>query len=156
VALTTNGTGTVKFHISYGQSGFNNLDVIVANAKNSIPAHLRKNLVCYLSDNLAASEEATYYVDQNQRNSEKLVLLQNGGQLLETFGGLRSYVPPFFPDNTILVCPVGGLQFYTQRSSMRRQTIEVAEEDCFKDFNQRVAGHVIENEEQCFLIEDIG
>ena len=154
-ALTTDGTGTVKSYITLGQEGFNNLDVIVTNAKNSIEPWLRNGLVAYISDNLVAREEAKYYMATVERADEKLLILQNGGQILQTYGGLRTYVPPYFPDNTIFIAPVGGLQFYSQTSSIRRQVVDWAEEDCVKDFNQRVAGHVIYNEEQCFLIEDI-
>lgn len=155
IALTANGTGTCKLHITLGQPGFDNLDVLVANTKNSIEPWLRNGLVCYISDNLAAIEEARYYKQTVERTSEKLVLLQNGGEILQTYGGLRCIVPPFFPDNTILIAPVGGLQFYTLNGSIRRQILDWQQGDCIKDFNQRVAGHVIYDERQCFLVEDI-
>lgn len=155
LALTSNGSGVILAPITIGSTGYENLDVTISNAKNMIDPWLRGNLVAYVSDNLVAREEGKYYVNTVDRASEKLVIAQNGGVILQSFGGLRCIVPPFFPDDTILIAPVGELQFYTETGSVRRHIMEWHEEDCIKDFNQRVAGHVVYNEESCFLIENL-
>lgn len=153
--LTTDGTGTVTSYITMGQAGNENLDVIVSNAKALIPVWLRNNLVAFVSDNLVAREEGKYYAQSANRAEEKLVIAQNGGQILQTFGGLRTIVPPYFPDNTILIAPVGSLQYYQQTGAIRRTIKDWPEGNCIKDMNSTNSGYVVYNEEACALIEGI-
>jgi hypothetical protein len=112
-------------------------------------------LVAYVSDNLVAREEGKYYTQTYERGSEKLILLQNGGEILQTYGGLKAVVPPFFPDNTVLVAPVGGLQYYSQSGAVRRNVMDWPQGNCIKDFNTSNAGYVVYNEEATCLIENI-
>lgn len=155
IALTTDGTGTILAPITIGSTGNENLDVMVANAKNMIKPWLRNGLVAYVSDNLVAREEGKYYTQSVERSAEKLVIAQNGGVILQTFGGLRCVVPPFFPDDTILIAPVGGLQYYSQTGSVRRTIRDWPEGNCIKDMNSQNSGYVVYNEEACYLIENI-
>jgi P2 family phage major capsid protein len=147
--------GTADIPMAIGSVDYPNLDVLVAEAKNKIKPWLRGNLVAYISDDLVAREEGKFYASKVERASEKLIVMQNGGEVLQSYGGLRAIVPPFFPDSTVLVTQVGNLQFYTQEGSMRRTIQPWPAGNHIKDYSSSNAGHVVYNEEAAILYENI-
>lgn len=147
--------GTADNPIQIGSATYPNLDVLVTYAKNRIKPWLRNNLIVAVSDNLVAREEGSYYAQTVERAAEKLVILQNGIDILKTFGGLKAIVPPFFPDDTILIFALGSLQYYTLTGSVRRNIEDWPRGNCINDFNTSESGYVVYNEEACFLIEGI-
>lgn len=134
---------------------FENLDVLVAEAKNKIKPWLRDNLVAFISDDLMAHAEGDYYTQSTDRAAEKLLIAQSGGVILKSFGGLRAIVPPFFPNGTVLVTPMANLQFYTQEGSVRRTIQPWPAGNHVKDYSSMNAGHVVYNEEAAMLYENI-
>ncbi len=147
--------GTADIPMAIGGVDYPNLDVLVAEAKNKIKPWLRGNLVAYISDDLVAREEGKFYASKVERASEKLIVMQNGGEVLQSYGGLRAIVPPFFPNSTVLVTQVGNLQFYTQEGSMRRTIQPWPAGNHIKDYSSSNAGHVVYNEEAAILYENI-
>ena len=132
---------------------FPTLDSLVTEAKYNIPLWLRKDLVVYVSDNLVGQAEGRYYQQNIHMAEEKIALLAANRQVLQTFGGLEAIVPPFFPDNTVLVCPRGGLQYYMQRGSLRRTIRETPEVNGVSDWNSHNGDYRLADRRMCFLIE---
>jgi len=147
--------GTGGSPIEIGGATYPSLDALVNDFKYTIPKHLRDNLIAYISDDLLAATEGVYYEANEDKASEKILVAQNKGTILNTFGGLPAVVPPFFPDGTVLIAPRDGLYHYTQSASVRRTMRDEPDADRVADYNSSNQAYVIGNEEACYLIENI-
>lgn len=147
--------GDVGNPIELGGATYTNLDMLVNALKQQIAIHKRENLVAYISDDLVGEAGGHYYAAGGDKASEKVYQALNNGIVLETFGGLRTFVPPFFPAGTILLTPMQNLQHYTQRGSIRRTVKDMPEDDGIAEFQSSNQSFVVYDEERTFLCEGI-
>jgi P2 family phage major capsid protein len=140
--------------VELGSAEYPSLDALVNHLKYLIPVHKRSNLIALISDDLVGYAEGEYYAS-TPAAEEKLVVLTNQGTILQTYGGLKTIVPPYFPDGTILLTPIGNLQHYMQRSSVRRTLKDTPELNAVEDFNSSNQGYVVYDEEAAFLADGI-
>jgi len=145
----------VQSGVTVGQGGdFNGLDQLVIEAKNDLidkPFRNNPNLIALVSDDLIGYAEAKYYADD--KASEKVHL--NNGRILNTYGGLRTVVPPYFPAGTVVVTSLDNLSIYFQEDSWRRTLKDHAEKDQYEDYNSRNEGYVVEEIGAFGLVEGI-
>ena len=147
--------GTGPSPISIGATGtYKNLDQAVRAAREKLHlAHrYRDDLVALVSNNLIASQEDTYYKNNGNTPSEKIVL---DGMVRKAYGGLPSIVPPFFPDGTILVTPLANLAIYYQLGSVRRLQRDWPSKSEIQDFNSMNLAYVVQDEFATCLIQNI-
>jgi P2 family phage major capsid protein len=147
--------GTTGVPIELGGGSYANLDALVNDFKFTIPRYFRDNLIVYISDDLLAASEGVYYEANEDKAAEKILVAQNKGTVLNTFGGLPAVVPPFFPDGTVLIAPRDALYHYTQSGSVRRTLRDEPDGDRVADYNSSNQGYVVAMEEACYLIENI-
>lgn len=157
--LARDWDGTKGEHVQSGVvlgADFDNLDALVIDAKNDMidkPFRNDPGLVALVSDDLIGHAEGKYYSDNGSTPSEKVHL--NNGRILQTYGGLRTIVPPYFPSGTVVVTSLNNLSIYYQEDSWRRTLKDHPEKDQYEDFNSRNEGYVIEELGAMALVEGI-
>lgn len=147
--------GTTPSPIEIGGAAFPTLDSLVFDLRQAIPVHKRNNLVAYISDDLISAAQGTYYAANPQNPSEKVVVEQNKGTVLQTYGGMPAVTPPFFIESGILIAPRDALFHYTQSGSVRRTIRDAPESNGIDDFNSSNQGYVVMDEEAAFFCENI-
>lgn len=147
--------GTVGAPVQLGSTAFANLDVLVHEARQLLPVwHRNRNdLVAIVSNNVIATQEETYYADNGNTPTEKVLV--NNGIIMRAYGGMPSIQAPFFPDSSVLVTPLKNLAIYYQDSSVRRTQKDKPEKNQVQEFNSTNMGYVVEDFEMTALIENI-
>ena len=133
-----------------------NLDQLVSSMKHEMIKPEFRNapgMVVLVSSDLIGDAEGKYYESQGDTPSEKVHL--NNGRILQTYGGLQAYVPPFMPDGCVKVTSLNNLSIYTQEDSWRRTMKDKPEKNQYQDFNSRNEGYVVEQEEAAAFVEGI-
>ncbi|KAB0566585.1 phage major capsid protein, P2 family [Pseudomonas palleroniana] len=131
--------------IVLGKGGdYANLDGAVHDVKQMIDPVFRDegDLVAIIGSDLMAYDKGKLYAAQGQTPTEKERI--EDAQIIATYGGLPSFMVPFFPTKGILVTSWANLSIYFQDSSWRRHLIENPKRSRTEDYNGRNEGYVIE------------
>ncbi|HEJ5827377.1 phage major capsid protein, P2 family [Pseudomonas aeruginosa] len=131
--------------IVIGKGGdYANLDAAVHDIKQMVDPVFRDegDLVAIVGSDLLAYDKGKLYAAQGQTPTEKERI--EGAQVIATYGGLASFVVPFFPAKGIVVTSWNNLSIYFQDSSWRRHLLENPRRSQVEDFNGRNEGYVIE------------
>jgi len=135
----------VNGEIRIGEGGdYQNLDQAVHDLLQAIPTHKRIGLVAIVGDELLAKEKNKLYAKQAHTPSEKEKIELE--QIIETFGGLRAYKVPFFPEKGILITSFDNLCHYIQAGSTRTSVEENAKKKRIEDYQSR---------NDCYYINDL-
>ncbi len=147
------GDGTTP--IQLGGAEFPNLDTLVFDALNRIEVQHRDDpdLVVMISRDVMQAAKGAYFEAQGNTPTEKEKTRER--MVVETYGSLPAYVPPFFPEGTILVTSFENLSIYYQEDSWRRQIVDKPSKNRYENFNSRNEGYVLEHEGKASLIEGI-
>ncbi|NBF13567.1 phage major capsid protein, P2 family [Pseudomonas sp. Fl4BN1] len=146
------GSGKVKV----GAGGdYANLDELVHDTKQMVDERLRDggDLIAIIGSDLMASAQGKLYAKQGEVPTEKERI--EDAQVIDTYGGLPSFIVPFFPVNAVLVTSFDNLSIYYQDSSWRKQTVDNPRRSRVEDFNSRNEGYVIEQLEKFALTENV-
>lgn len=131
--------------IKIGAGGtYANLDAAVHDVKQMIDPVFRDegDLIVIVGSDLLAHEKGKLYAAQGRTPTEKERVEE--AQVIDTYGGLPSFVVPFFPVKGILVTSWNNLSIYFQDSSWRRHLLENPKRSRVEDYNGRNEGYVIE------------
>lgn len=131
--------------IRIGEGGdYANLDMAVHDLLQAIPEHKRIGMVAIIGEELQSHEKGKLYAKQAHTPSEKgLIELE---QIIDTYGSLRCYKIPFFPQRGILITSFSNLAYYVQSGSVR-----MGVENNWK--GKRVEDYQSRND--CFYIDDL-
>ena len=131
--------------IRIGEGGdYANLDAAVHDLLQAIPLHKRVGMVAIIGDELLAKEKGKYYAKQAHTPSEKgRIELE---QVIETYGGLRAYKVPFFPQRGILVTSFDNLAHIVQTGSTRTHIENNHKKKRVEDYQSR---------NDCYYINDL-
>jgi P2 family phage major capsid protein len=142
--------------ITIGQGGdYANLDALIMDMKHSLLpswARLRGDIVAITGADLLHDK---YFrkVNKDQDPTEEIALQTILAS--KRLGGMNAVVPPFFPEDAILCTPLKNLSLYYQNGKRRRLIKDEPEYDRVTDYQSSNEGYVIEDYEQCFLLENI-
>jgi P2 family phage major capsid protein len=132
--------------ITIGAGGdYANLDSMVRALKDSIDPVFRNDprLRVLIGSNLASIAENKFYEAAGDKPTEKRSL--DGGRLLDTYGGLPSEVPPYFPENAVMITFHANLSIYRQEGTWRRTIIDNPKKDQIEDFNSFNEDYIVED-----------
>lgn len=152
----TDGSGDAVVLGSAGELGFPTLDYLVNVIKAKVDIVYRRSpdLVALISENLANHEEQMYYRINGRKPEQKLTIMQNG-ELNRSYGGLPCFVPPFFPDGTVLVTSLDNLHLYFQSTSVRRYVRDYSPRNQYEDFNSRNECYAVGDYRKTALVDGI-
>jgi len=131
--------------ITLGAGGdYANLDGLVHDIKQMIDPVYRdgNDLVAIVGGDLVANDKGKLYAKQGDTPTEKERIEDQ--QVIATYGGLPSFVLPFFPNTGVTVTSWDNLSIYFQDSSWRRYLQENPKRNQVEDYNSRNEGYVIE------------
>jgi len=131
--------------ITLGKGGdYENLDSAVHDVKQMIDPVFRDegDLVAIVGSDLLAHDKGRLYAAQGQTPTEKERI--EDAQVIATYGGLPSFLIPFFPSKGIVITSWDNLSIYFQDTSWRRHLIENPKRSRTEDYNGRNEGYVIE------------
>ncbi|MDR2308873.1 MAG: phage major capsid protein, P2 family [Paucimonas sp.] len=131
--------------ITLGKGGdYENLDSAVHDVKQMIEPVFRDegDLVAIVGSDLLAHDKGRLYAAQGQTPTEKERI--EDAQVIATYGGLPSFLIPFFPSKGIVITSWDNLSIYFQDTSWRRHLIENPKRSRTEDYNGRNEGYVIE------------
>nr|WP_256557665.1 phage major capsid protein, P2 family [Pseudomonas sp. TMW 2.1634] len=131
--------------ITLGVGGdYVNLDALVHDVKQMIDPVFRDagDLIAIIGSDLMAYDKGKLYANQAGTPTEKERI--EGAQVIATYGGLPSFIIPFFPANAVVVTSWDNLSIYFQDSSWRRHLLENPKRSRVEDYNGRNEGYVIE------------
>lgn len=131
--------------ITLGPGGdYANLDALVHDVKQMIDPVMRDegDLVAIIGSDLLAYDKGKLYAAQGQTPTEKERIEE--AQVIATYGGLPSFLVPFFPVKGIMVTSWDNLSIYFQDTSWRRHLLENPKRSRVEDYNGRNEGYVIE------------
>jgi P2 family phage major capsid protein len=131
--------------IKIGKGGdYENLDAAVHDVKQMIDPVFRDegDLIAIIGSDLLAHDKGKLYAAQGQTPTEKERI--EDAQVIATYGGLPSFLIPFFPAKGILVTSWANLSIYFQDTSWRRHLLENPKRSRVEDYNGRNEGYVIE------------
>lgn len=131
--------------IRIGEGGdYENLDQAVHDLLGGIPLHKRIGLVAIIGDELLAKEKNKLYAKQAHTPSEKEKIELE--QIIETYGSLRTYKIPFFPERGILITSFDNLCHYIQAGSTRTHIENNHKQKRIEDYQSR---------NDCYYINDL-
>ncbi|MDP9709864.1 UNVERIFIED_ORG: P2 family phage major capsid protein [Pseudomonas fluorescens] len=140
--------------ITLGAGGdYANLDALVHDVKQMIDPVFRDagDLIAIIGSDLLANDKGKLYAKQGDTPTEKERI--ENAQVIDTYGGLPSFVIPHFPSTGVVVTSWDNLSIYFQDSSWRRHLIENPKRSRVEDYNGRNEGYVIEQLEKFAAIE---
>lgn len=138
-------SGEVADEIRIGAGGdYENLDQAVFDALQAIPEHKRMGMIAIVGDELLAHDKNKLYAKQAHTPSEKTKIELE--QVIDTYGGLRTYKIPFFPSRGILVTSFDNLSHYVQTGSTRTSIESNAKKKRVEDYLSR---------NDCYYVEDL-
>lgn len=148
------GADPTKIELGVG-GDYVNLDALVHDVKQMIDPVFRDagDLIAIIGSDLLAADKGKLYANQAGTPTEKERI--EGAQVIATYGGLPSYVVPFFPSNAVVVTSWDNLSIYFQDTSWRRHVIENPKRSRVEDYNGRNEGYVIEQLEKFAAAENI-
>ena len=136
--------------IKIGSGGdFTSIDHVVADLKQGIPKHLRKDLVVLVGDELVGTETTGLFKTIADDPVKKLAATES----LSLFGGLPWETPSNFPGRGLVITPYKNLSIYVQSGSWRRNLKDKPEKDRAEDYNSRNEGYTVENAEAFVALE---
>jgi P2 family phage major capsid protein len=143
--------------VTYGHvnADFRNLDVVVENAKQMIPEHLRDDseLVAFISSDLMAANRLSALAANGNTASEKLLVDEN--RVVGVFAGLKAITPPFFPSGTVIVTYPENLSIYLQEGSLRRSIKDNPQRNRVEDYNSENVDYIVEEEQAIGIITNV-
>lgn len=142
--------------IRLGDGGdYANLDALVHDTKQMIDPKYRDtgDLIAIIGSDLLAADKAKLYTKQAGTPTEKERI--EDAQVIATYGGLPSFMVPFFPVNAVLVTSWDNLSIYFQDTSWRRHLVENPKRSRVEDYNSRNEGYVIEQLEKLSMAENV-
>lgn len=137
--------GAVADKITIGATGdYKNLDALVHDVKQMIDPVFRDagDLVAIIGSDLIANDKAKLYAAQAGTPTEKERI--ESAQVIATYGGLPSFIVPFFPATGLVITSWDNLSIYFQDTSWRRHLLENPKRSRVEDYNARNEGYVIE------------
>ena len=137
--------GAVADTISLGATGdYKNLDEMVHDVKQMIDPVFRDagDLIAIVGSDLLANDKGKLYAAQGSTPTEKERI--EGAQVIATYGGLPSFIVPFFPAKGLVITSWDNLSIYFQDTSWRRHLLENPKRSRVEDYNARNEGYVIE------------
>lgn len=138
--------------VRIGEGGdYENLDQAVHDLTQAIPLHKQVGLITIIGDELLAKEKNKLYAKQAHTPSEKGKIELE--QVIETYGGLRTYKVPFFPARGIMVTTFENLCHYVQAGSTRTSIENNAKKKRVEDFQSRNDCYYINDMEQIAFFE---
>ena len=148
------GADPTKIELGVG-GDYVNLDALVHDVKQMIDPVFRDagDLIAIIGSDLLAADKGKLYANQAGTPTEKERI--EGAQVIATYGGLPSYVVPFFPSNAVVVTSWDNLSIYFQDSSWRRHLLENPKRSRVEDYNGRNEGYVIEQLEKFAAAENV-
>jgi P2 family phage major capsid protein len=143
--------------VELGSVAFPNLDTIVFEGADSLESPYRDSpdLVALVSRDLVSAAEGEYFATAANTPTEKIALDKEAGLIRRTFGALPTYIPPFFPNGTVLITSFNNLSIYYQDTSVRRTQKDKPEKNRLEDFLSLNEGFVVEDFRKTFLIQNI-
>ncbi|WP_417552075.1 phage major capsid protein, P2 family [Marinomonas fungiae] len=143
--------------VTYGHvnADFRNLDVVVENAKQMIPEHLRddSSLVAFVSSDLMSANRLSTLAANGDKPSEKLLVDEN--RVVGVFAGLKAITPPFFPSGTVIVTYPENLSIYLQEGSLRRAIKDNPQRNRVEDYNSENVDYIVEEEQAIGIITNV-
>ncbi|HCE9325304.1 TPA: phage major capsid protein, P2 family [Pseudomonas aeruginosa] len=132
---------------------YENLDSAVHDVKQMVDPVFRDegDLIAIVGSDLVAKDKGKLYAKQGHTPSEKAKIEE--AQVIDTYGGLPSFIVPFFPEKGILVTSWDNLSIYYQDSSWRRHLLENPRRSRVEDYNGRNEGYVIEQLAKLAMLE---
>jgi len=121
-----------------------NLDQAVHDLMQAVPLHKRIGLIAIVGDEILAKEKNKLYAKQAHNPSEKEKIELE--QVIETFGGLKTYKVPFFPSRGIMVTSFENLCHYVQAGSTRTHIENNHKKKRVEDYQSR---------NDCYYINDL-
>ncbi|WP_454565405.1 phage major capsid protein, P2 family [Pseudomonas sp. AIG] len=146
--------GKTAGKITLGAGGdYANLDALVHDVKQMIDPVFRDagDLIAIIGSDLLANDKGKLYAKQGDTPTEKERI--ENAQVIDTYGGLPSFVIPHFPSTGVVVTSWDNLSIYFPNSSWRRHLIENPKRSRVEDYNGRNEGYVIEQLEKFAAIE---
>lgn len=138
--------------VRIGEGGdYENIDQAVHDLTQAIPLHKQVGLITIVGDELLAKEKNKLYAKQAHTPSEKGKIELE--QVIETYGGLRTYKVPFFPARGIMVTTFENLCHYVQSGSTRTSIENNAKKKRVEDFQSRNDCYYINDMEQIAFFE---
>ena len=138
--------------VRIGNGGdYENLDQAVHDLTQAIPLHKQVGLITIIGDELLAKEKNKLYAKQAHTPSEKGKIELE--QVIETYGGLRTYKVPFFPARGIMVTTFENLCHYVQSGSTRTSIENNAKKKRVEDYQSRNDCYYINDMEQIAFFE---
>lgn len=142
--------GATAGEIRIGAGGdFSSIDHAVADLKQGIPKHLRKDLVVMVGDELVGTETTGLFKTIADDPVKKLAATES----LSLFGGLPWDTPSNFPGRGLVITPYKNLSIYVQSGTWRRNLKDKPEKDRAEDYNSRNEGYTVENAEAFVGVE---
>ncbi|MNZ06717.1 Phage major capsid protein, P2 family [compost metagenome] len=137
--------GATAGSIKLGAAGdYKNLDEMVHDVKQMIDPVFRDagDLIAIVGSDLLANDKGKLYAAQGSTPTEKERI--ENAQVIATYGGLPSFIVPYFPAKGLVITSWDNLSIYFQDSSWRRHLIENPKRSRVEDYNSRNEGYVIE------------
>lgn len=136
--------------IRIGAGGdYANLDLVVFDLLQGIPAYMRDGLVALVGTDLIAQESAALYAAVAGKPTEKNAM----NAAMTRLGGLMWTSPYNFPTRGLVITSYDNLSIYYQESSWRRQIREEPKKNRVEDYNSRNEGYVVETPEKLTALE---
>lgn len=141
--------------VTLGSATFPNLDTLVHDARQTITVPFRQDpdLVVLLGDNVLQYSKGAYYAANGNQPSEKKEIEKR--VIIDTYGGLPAYAPPFFDPDSILITSFANLSLYYQDSSVRRSQVDNPKKDQYEDYLSDNEGYVVEDFDKTSLVQGI-
>jgi len=146
--------GSVAGQIRIGAGGdYVNLDHLVEDIKQGIPAHKRKdpNMKVIIGDELLSSQRVALYKTQGSQPTEKERIETKA--VTSEFGSLPAVQDAMFPERGLMITSYKNLGHYTQKGSLRRTIKDHAEKDQYENFMSMNDAYVVEDYEALACIE---
>jgi len=142
--------GGTAGEVRIGAGGdYANLDLVVFDLLQGIPAYMRDGLVALVGTDLIAQESAALYAAVAGKPTEKNAM----NAAMARLGGLVWDSPYNFPARGLVITSYDNLSIYYQEGSWRRQIKEEPKKNRVEDYNSRNEGYVVETPEKLTALE---
>lgn len=136
----------------YKDGEYKTLDAIVTEMKNTLIHPALRNdprLVVLVGADLIATAQ-TSMMNKADKPTEKVA----AQQMDKNIGGMRAYIPPFFPGKRIVVTMLSNLHIYTQQGTQHRKAKDEEDRKQFEQTYLRYEGYAIEEFEAYAAVDE--
>lgn len=141
--------------VTLGSATFPNLDTLVLDAKGRLDPVYKgdPDLVVLVGENVLQAAKGSLYEAQGNTPSEKEKM--HNRLVIDTYGALPAYAPPFFDPDSILVTTFDNLSIYYQDTSVRRKQADNPRKDRYEDYLSDNEGYIVEQLGKTSLVQGI-